>query len=265
MSTESPANVAPRRPAECDVLAIFAHPDDESLLAGGTLAACAAAGRSVGLLSLTRGEAGPIATAGTSRERLGAEREQELAAAARVLGAAWSFCLSLPDGELQWADRPAAQRAVADVIDRACPRLVLTFAADGLYWHPDHTATHAIVHAAAGVVPVLELTWPQGVLTRVVAELGRRGLPEDVWGLAPEAFGTPAAELSVALDVRRFLDTKLKALAAHRTQLDAGHALTRLPRDLAEDLLGREWLTRAGDGSWLAGVVNRSTDDAVRR
>ncbi len=63
------------------VLAIFAHPDDESLVAGGTLAACAAAGLETGIVSLTRGEAGPIGDRSISRERLGYVREQELQAA----------------------------------------------------------------------------------------------------------------------------------------------------------------------------------------
>ena len=249
----------------CDVLGLFAHPDDESLLAGGTLAACAAAGQRVGVVSLTRGEAGPIAVPELSRDELGAARERELAAACRTLGAAWSCCLGLPDGELQWADRTEAMDLVAQLIEQASPRLLLTFSADGLYWHPDHVATHDIVHAAAGDAPVLELTWPQGLVSELVAELRRRGLPDDLWGLPPEAFGTPADELAIELDVGRFLDTKLRALRAHRTQLQAGLALAELPRDLASRLLGWEWLTRSGDATWLAAVVSRAADGAVGR
>src|SRR5204862_6156740 len=76
-----------------NVLAIFAHPDDESLLAGGTLAASAAAGLDVTIVSVTRGEAGPIGDRSVGRERLGEVREQELRAAARELGAARARCL----------------------------------------------------------------------------------------------------------------------------------------------------------------------------
>src|SRR5438093_12942707 len=87
------------------IVAIFAHPDDESIVAGGTLAACAAAGVEIVIACMTRGEQGPIAHPEfATAETLGAVRETELRAAASVLGAGTVECLGYPDGELDWAD-----------------------------------------------------------------------------------------------------------------------------------------------------------------
>lgn len=261
-------------PCTCDVLAVFAHPDDESLLAGGTLAACAAAGLRVGIVSMTRGELGvpasspdgqPSADAhrpdpevlggdiGAAGADLGAVRERELGDAAAALGVAWARCLDLPDGELRTVDRRRARSALG-ALAQCEPRALLTFATDGLYWHPDHIAVREIVRGVFPRERIFELSWPHGLLAVVVQELRRRDLPSDVWGLDPAAFGAPARAIARELDVTAFLDAKLLALRSHRSQLAAGHAFADLPRDLAELLLGREWLTSDPDG-WLAEAV----------
>jgi LmbE family N-acetylglucosaminyl deacetylase len=247
----------------CDVLAVFAHPDDESLVAGGTLAACAAAHLRVGVISLTRGELGVVdGRRGSDGAELAVMRERELAEAAAVLGAEWGRCLELPDGELASVDRAGAVDAVAGIVSAHEPRSVVSFAAEGLYWHPDHIAVHEIVREAVAAGSICELTWPLGLLARTIEELRRRELPTDMWGLDPEAFGAPSEAIAHDLDVAPFLDVKLRALRCHRTQLTAGHALTNLPADLALRLLGREWLTVGEQSDWLAGVV---ADSCARR
>ena len=247
------------------VLAVFAHPDDESLLAGGTLAACARAGREVSLLSLTRGEAGSIADpALAAGAGLGGVRARELAAAGELLGASATECLGFPDGSLEWADADAARDAVAERIAARAPAAVVTFAPEGLYWHPDHLAAHRFVVAAvadAAAPPRLYgATWPLGLAERVVGELRARGLASDLWGLDAAAFGAPESEIDLVVDVERFLDVKLAALRAHRTQVGAAHLLHELPADLAARLLGREHFVRLGataaaEPDWLGEVV----------
>jgi LmbE family N-acetylglucosaminyl deacetylase len=240
----------------CDVLAVFAHPDDESLLAGGTLAACAAAGMTVGIVSMTRGELGLAGGSGAVGEAaLGDLRERELIEAGDMLGAAWAHCLALPDGELASIDRAAAVDVVRQAISVRERQVVLTFSAEGLYWHPDHIATHEIVRSAFPVSSIYQLSWPEGLLSRTVEELRRRGLPADVWGLDPSAFGVPAETIERELDVSAFLEVKLRALRCHASQLAAGHGLAELPGDLALELLGREWFVSCPAGDWLERIV----------
>jgi LmbE family N-acetylglucosaminyl deacetylase len=280
----------------CDVLAVFAHPDDESLLAGGLLAACATAGLRVGIVSLTRGELGVVeegerlggasdgeasdgeasdggasdgeasvqsARAPSSGAQLGEIRERELGEAAEALGAAWARCLGLPDGELMSVERAPAVDAVRELVSSHEPTVVVTFSSEGLYWHPDHIAAHEIVHQAAPPASVCEVTWPAGLLVSTIDELRGRGLPTDVWGLDPHAFGAPAGIIAHELDVSAFLDVKLRALRSHRSQLPSSQALAELPQDLALELLGREWLTTCARGGWLASAVEQGC--AVRR
>jgi LmbE family N-acetylglucosaminyl deacetylase len=250
------------------VLAVFAHPDDESLLAGGTLAACAAAGLEVGLVSLTHGELGEIAEAeATSREDLGAVRARELAAAGEALGASWTECLDFPDGSLEWAPADPLRNAVAERIAEHGPGAVITFGSEGLYWHPDHTTTHRATLEAVGSVTdpprLYGATWPAGLVERVVGELHSRGLPADLWGIKPEAFGTRREKIATVLDVSPFLSPKLAALRAHRTQLPDDHLLAALPDDLASTLLSREYYVRLSPSpaadDWLPRATNLPT------
>jgi LmbE family N-acetylglucosaminyl deacetylase len=233
------------------VVAVVAHPDDESLIAGGTLALAARAGAQTGVVSLTRGEHGPSADpAVDSPERLAEVREAELAAAGRALGVDWVTCLRYPDGELPWIDQATAAEELASLFSAAPPDIVLTFGPDGLYGHPDHTAAAEIARTAIRrlglrtVVDIYEAAWPPGLVAELAACAARRGLPHDLWGLEPEAFGSER-DADVAIDVRPVLAQKLAALRAHRTQFGADHLLAALPLDLAERFLDAErWAAR---------------------
>jgi LmbE family N-acetylglucosaminyl deacetylase len=231
------------------VLAVFAHPDDESLLAGGTLAACAAAGRAVTIVSLTRGEEGPIADPAVSRERLGEVREAELHAAAAELGATTARCLHHPDGAL--AHEEGVVEELLNLMAETSPEIVIGFGPEGLYWHEDHLAAHRFVREAVAARPgpqLYEATWPEGRMAELVAEMEGRGLAADLWGIEPEAFGSPPESIDCVLDVGEFLGSKLRALRCHRTQLARGHLLTGLPDDLARAFLGTEYFGRQGAG-----------------
>jgi LmbE family N-acetylglucosaminyl deacetylase len=237
------------------LVAVVAHPDDEALIAGGTLALAADAGRPTGVVSLTRGELGPISDPRLAHaSTLGDVRAQELQDAADALGAGWARCLRHPDGELPWADAVAVAAELAALLRAAAPAVLLTFAQDGLYGHPDHVATREIVLAAAALLGpggpcVYEAVWTPELAPALVAAAAARGLPSSLWGLEPEAFGSPAEGLLTRVDVRPVLPRKLRALRAHRTQLDAGHLFTGLPDDLAGVHLGEEtWRVAGGPG-----------------
>jgi LmbE family N-acetylglucosaminyl deacetylase len=226
------------------IVAVVAHPDDESLIAGGTLALAASAGLATGVVSLTRGERGPIrpGTSATSAT-LGELREAELQAAARQLGVGWAVCLHHPDGELPWIDHGTVAGELAFLLTRHEAAVVLTFGADGLYWHPDHVAAGQIAALASDrlerPVDVYEAAWPSGLVPQLVAAAAERGLPTGLWGLEPDAFGSDRSA-TVAIDVRPVLARKLAALRAHQTQLGADHLLSALPNDLAERFLAYE-------------------------
>jgi len=246
------------------VLAVFAHPDDESLLAGGILAACAAAGRRVAIVSMTRGERGPVDQPELAdRQALGDVREAELHAAAHALGASAAECLDYPDGELADADEAQAARALALLLEHERPEVVISFSEEGLYWHPDHLAVSRFLSAALELLGnggpqawLYGATWPEGHAGRLVSLMRARGLSADLWGLEPDAFGAPADSITISLDVRPFLAVKLAALRGYASQIGPSHLLSTLPDDLAEEFLGREYLVRIRSGGsqrdWLA-------------
>src|SRR6478735_2444333 len=131
------------------VLGIFAHPDDETLCAGGTLAKYAAAGAEVRVVSLTRGGAGQIRDASAAtRATLAAVREKELEAAAVQLGLTEARCLDHPDGGLAEVDGQALVGLASRLLDEVDPDVVVTFGPDGFSGHADHVAVGAAVTAA---------------------------------------------------------------------------------------------------------------------
>jgi LmbE family N-acetylglucosaminyl deacetylase len=240
------------------VLAVFAHPDDESLLAGGALTGCARAGHRVAIVSMTRGERGP-----GNRSGLGEVREAELQAAAHALGAAAAECLDYPDGELAGVDENEAAQALAGLLDRERPQAVISFSEEGLYWHPDHLAVSRLLAAALELADppewVYGATWPEGHAARLVTLARARGLETDLWGLEPDAFGAPESTITSSLDVTRFLPAKVAALRAYASQIGPGHLLSALPDDLAEEFLGREFFVQTrpeqSRRDWLAEAV----------
>jgi LmbE family N-acetylglucosaminyl deacetylase len=260
------------------ILAVFAHPDDESIVAGGTLAACAAAGCKVAIVSATRGELGPIADPNlATAETLGSVRALELRAAALALGLGESAaeCLDYPDGALSRAEPGRLEGDLERRIRAQRPDAIITFGPEGLYWHRDHIAVHRHTLAALdslgreGIVPeVYYATWPLGLMGDVVSALAEPGRTIDLWGLQPADFGAPAETITTVVDVRPFLVPKLRALRSHRSQLGAGHLFRVIPDDLAEEFLGREYFVRArprkASGDWLERAVRRADDHANR-
>jgi len=253
------------------LLIVTSHPDDEVLIAGGTLALCAAAGIDTAVVCLTRGEQGPISDPSlATRPELAAVRTRELQAACSELGVGWMRCYRRRDGNLRWSDAGAIVGQLARVLEARRPESVISFGEDGLYWHPDHIATFEFTRrAVAGVggdVSLYRSVWPQTLMPELVAELRARGLPDDLWELGAEDFGGESGDGALDVDVRPVLGRKLRALRCHRTQIGSEHAFAALPDDLAERFLGFERFapvdpggnaastSRVRDG-WLADVL----------
>src|SRR5215469_12025556 len=130
------------------LLGVFAHPDDEVLCAGGTMARVAEAGAEVMIVSATRGERGQIRDpAAATRRTLGTVRESELRAAAAELGVQRVQVLAYPDGTLP-RHRSSLGAEIAGIMRQFDPDTVITFGADGGYGHPDHVAISGLTTAA---------------------------------------------------------------------------------------------------------------------
>jgi LmbE family N-acetylglucosaminyl deacetylase len=251
-------------------LAIFAHPDDESLVAGGALARYAAEGWRTALICATRGEWGPISDESLADyENLGETRERELREACAVLGVSWLRFLDLEDGGVAGLDADeegAALEKLARSIRELRPQTIITFGPDGFYGHADHIAIGRLATMAremagdANALPgrpaenlaphhapeLLYATVPRGLFPNLIARLAESGRETHLWGIPPEQFGVPPEEITVTYDVTAFLDRKLAALRRHRTQLDDSHVFTHLTSEMAVEFFGSEFFRRGG-------------------
>jgi LmbE family N-acetylglucosaminyl deacetylase len=198
---------------------VFAHPDDETFAAGGTLAKLAARGERIDLFCATDGDAGkssgiPVA----SRTDLGARRRAELTAAAQVLGVASLTTPGHPDGGLREVDQDRLIGEIVYFVRRCRPEVVLTFGPEGApTQHRDH---RAISRAATAAFFLAQLPTEYTEQAREVSPHRAHRLYYCAWE-TPEP-GAELAALSVPLtsrvDVADFLDKKREAFDVHLTQ-----------------------------------------------
>src|SRR5579872_7175175 len=142
------------------LMAVLAHPDDETLGFGGVLARYAAAGVETFLVTATLGERGryfghaPGTPEHPGPDALATLREQELRAAAAVLGIREITLLGYADGRVAEAPPREAAAAIGRELRRVRPDVVVTFGPDGAYGHPDHIAISQLATAAAASASV---------------------------------------------------------------------------------------------------------------
>ena len=237
------------------ILGIFAHPDDESLACGGTLARLADAGARVIVVCASHGEAGSVCDPSLvpAGDNLGRVRARELVEAAAVLGIAEVTVLDHPDGELRWAHVPELHTEIVRLLERHRPDAVITFAEDGLYWHLDHIGVHertytAVVSLGTSAPPLYYVTMPEGIMLRVVeAAHAKLGAPPDssLWGIAADTFGHCAKPPTFVIDVRDWVPRKLAALRCHRTQMGRQNPIAWIDEDEARQWLGLEQFRRS--------------------
>ena len=214
-------------PSELRLLCVLAHPDDESLGTGGTLAKYAAEGIDTFVVTATRGERGRFGDGVESPgpEIVGREREAELRAAGRVLGVREITVLGYPDGDLQRVNRREIVQAVAGHIARIRPHVVITFDPDGAYGHPDHIAISqitcaAIVAAAASghvVSKLYFIAWSEAPWRAYEAAL--RKLVFRVDGEERQALPWRDWAITTRLDTTAVWERVWRAVSEHRTQM----------------------------------------------
>ncbi|MEU8953654.1 PIG-L family deacetylase [Streptomyces sp. NPDC048518] len=236
--------------AEPSLLAVFAHPDDESLAAGGVLARHAAAGARTAVVTATWAE--------------GTHRAAELAEALRILGAGGPRLLGYADARVpesapdapRWCDAPldeTVRRLVAHIREFR-PRILVTHDAyGGPTGHPDHVHTHRITVLAAQAAGLGQLypdagePWQPGALylatfpASAVAALG------DVAGARKAVYGVPDEQVTATVDVGAWLERKLAAVLAHRSEVERGALpgiVAALPQGERERLFSVEWYIR---------------------
>jgi LmbE family N-acetylglucosaminyl deacetylase len=257
------------------VLAVFAHPDDESLACGGTLARLADAGVRVVLLCASRGEAGSISDPTlVPNGDLGAVRTRELNEAAAILGVRDVLVLDHPDGDLRWDDVPELHADIVAAIQHYRPDAVVTFDADGLYWHLDHVGVHertltAVRSFGIDAPPLYFVTMLQGIMREIMkAAHAKGGVAPDsgLWGITPDAFGHSAKPPTLAIDVRRWVPRKLAALRCHQTQMGGrDHPMVWIDEDDARRWLGVEYFRRADVGDDATLVLEHLDDRYATR
>lgn len=252
------------------VVSFHAHPDDEVLLTGGTLAQAVSDGHRVVLVTATAGEAGLSSTAMRATGDLGDRRIAEMRAAAAALGCRDVRLLGYDDSGMDGrAGRDGVAFARVDV-EKAAARLAEVLSSVGAdvltiydpvggYGHPDHIQVHRVgVRAAqlAGTPVVLEATVDRKSLLRVLRVLRGVGLLR--WAPAewqPDRLSgayTDRSLLTHRVDVRSHVQAKRAAMAAHVSQRAADEGtrslrlFSMLPSPLYRWAFGHEWFTELG-------------------
>jgi len=244
------------------LLCVFAHPDDETLGAGSTLAKYAAAGVELYLVTAKRGERGwqgdPSADPGP--QALGEIRTAELLAAAQVLGMRDVQFLNYLDGNLDQADPAEAIGRIVTHIRRIRPQVVMTFGTEGSYGHPDHIAISQFTSAAVVCAADAMYADPQALPAHRVAKLyymidSRSEVEALVAIIGDIRFMVDGVQRGVVaweewavttkIDGRAHWQTALRAAACHASQLVGYPDFASLPEDVQAPLWGLRSYYRA--------------------
>lgn len=257
------------------LLGLYAHPDDEILGPGGTLARYAQQGARVSLVVATRGEAGEIQRPGTATpETLSQVREHEARCSADALGVSDLIFLGYRDSGMvdtvdndhpdAFSNAPADEvvcRLVA-VTRRLRPDIILTFDPHGGYGHPDHVAIHRHAVAAFDAAgdpsrypeqgdpwrprrlfySVLPTALFRQMKERVAARGGDlTGFEELIERRQKQQGNWPDAYINAVVDVTDAIEAKWAAWHCHRTQFGPNSRFRRLPEDQMKQLLSSEY------------------------
>ena len=231
------------------LLLVHAHPDDESIGTGATMAKYAAEGAQVTLVTCTLGELGEIIPpslahlAAEADDRLGDYRIGELAAACTALGVTDHRFLGGPgrwrdsgmmgtdandDPRCFWqANVDQAARALLDVIREVRPQVLVTYDANGFYGHPDHIQAHRVA-------------------CRAFQQATDLGLSKFYATAGPESEG-----VTTEIDATAYLAAKLAAMRAHATQITVDAPFFALSNQIRHEARGVEYYTL------LAGPLGR--------
>jgi len=277
------------------MLLVHAHPDDESIGTGATMAKYAAEGANVSLVTCTLGELGEIIPPELARLAEGADgglgeyRIGELAAACAALGVTDHRFLGGPGrwrdsgmmgepsndtpGAFWRADVDEAAGELLSVIREVRPQVLISYDDNGFYGHPDHIQAHRVAkrafELADGLVTKFYATaLPLSVLADAIATM--RGSDGALPGGAPSfthvesvddfPFGVPDEVVTTEIDAAAYLEQKLAAMRAHATQIAVDSPFFALSNNIAQQALGREYYTLLAGPRGKNGPDGRETD-----
>jgi N-acetyl-1-D-myo-inositol-2-amino-2-deoxy-alpha-D-glucopyranoside deacetylase len=253
-------------------LLVHAHPDDETINNGATMALYAALGAEVTLITCTRGEEGEILTPELSHlssaetDALGIHRESELANAMDALGVTDFRFLAQgkktyrdsgmmgtepnnrPDVFWQ-ADLEEAADYLVQVIDEVKPHILITYDEIGGYGHPDHIQAHRVAMRAAEksewqIQKIYWNTMPKSVLAESMEKMKEVG--SDFFG-AENVDDIPFAKddqfVHALIDGNAYVEQKMDAMKAHHTQIALDGPFFALSNNLGLQVWGNEYYT----------------------
>lgn len=254
-----------------------AHPDDEAISTGGTMALSADQGHHTTLVVATRGEMGePVEGVLNDGELLGDRRESELRESADILGVQVVEFLGYRDsgmvGEASnddptcfWqADLEEAATKLAAILERAEVDILIGYDPHGVYGHPDHLKVHTVGARAAEIAGVQRVLWATANRTMIERAAEEGAFGEDELNqderVDRSEFGMPEEELTHAIDVSAALDRKRASLMAHGSQINHDSFFLAMPDEQFAMAFGTEWFV---DAARYATSRERSGDFAT--
>ncbi|HEX3424493.1 MAG TPA: PIG-L family deacetylase [Acidimicrobiales bacterium] len=248
------------------IVFFHAHPDDEAIFTGGTIARLSDAGHRVVVVLATGGELG-LAVPGEAS--LAAVRLEETNRSGSLLGVGRVVFLGYRDSGM--AGWPASQepgsfcaapleevaRRLADVVWEEAAEALVVYDDFGIYGHPDHVQVHrAGVRAAAlsSVPTFYESTVDREYLHFVETHLVEEAILSGDLGLARSNVGVPTVMVTTVIDVADVLDRKRSAMAAHASQIPESNSAWQLGTEQFAAVYGWEWFIRHGPRGPLEGL-----------
>lgn len=263
------------------LLLVHAHPDDETINNGATMAKYASEGVQVTLITCTRGEEGEVLVvdlahlASTQSDQLGLHRESELAAAMEILGIRDHRFLGAPDrkwrdsgmmgtepnnrSDVFWqADLDDAAAELVKVIREIKPQVLVTYDEFGGYGHPDHIQAHRVAMRAAELAAdgnhgegepweISKIYWntmPRSVIQAGIDKMKEIG--SDFFGAESAddlPFAKPDELVTTLIEGSNFVDAKMDAMKAHETQISVDGPFFALSNNIGLNVWGNEYYT----------------------
>ena len=263
------------------LLLVHAHPDDETINNGATMAKYVSEGVRVTLVTCTRGEEGEVLVpllsdlASTKSDQLGKHREGELANAMAALGVTDFRFLGAPDrlwrdsgmmgtepnnrSDVFWqAGLDDAAAHLVEIIREIRPQVLVTYDEFGGYGHPDHIQAHRVAMRAAELAnnpefgtgqpwEISKIYWntmPRSVIQEGIDKMKEIG--SDFFGAESAddlPFAKPDELVTTLIDGTEFIDAKMAAMAAHPTQIELDGPFFALSNNLGNQVWGHEYYT----------------------